>query len=177
MNTHAVGVILLSLGGGLVLAFLMVVVASGVPFRSKPRPLEPAPTPAAEDAATWRRRAQVALRVNVSERRRVVCALLPVLDNLELAQEAGDLPEGVRLVVLQFQSVLAALEIVPVEAEVGQDFDPRYHEAVSMMMRDAAADGACHVIEVMRRGYVDGADHGSLIRPALVTVWRGRGPS
>ena len=65
------------------------------------------------------------------EKAEFISGLLPVLDNLERANEAAasgasaeDVAEGVRQTAASFMNSLAAAGVEPVEA-VGQEFDPR----------------------------------------------------
>ena len=68
---------------------------------------------------------------------------LPVLDNFELALKAKgsaeQLRSGVELIVKQMEEVLRQLQVVPV-ATVGEEFDPRHHEALGTVERDDLPD-------------------------------------
>lgn len=98
----------------------------------------------------------------------VVEQFLPVLDNFELALKATgsaeQLRSGVELIVKQMDEVLRQLQVVPVPA-VGEEFDPRYHEALGSVDRDDLPDH--HIAEEIRRGY---KVRDKLLRPALVRV-------
>jgi molecular chaperone GrpE len=97
-------------------------------------------------------------------------ALLPIIDDLERALQsaAGADPEayrrGVELIYKQLQELLVKRGVKPIEA-VGQDFDPRYHQAITA--EDAAGRRDGEVIEEVRRGYMHGE---RLLRPAMVKV-------
>ena len=58
---------------------------------------------------------------------------MPVLDNFELAlKSTGSLEQlraGVELIVKQMEEILRGLQVQPV-ATVGEEFDPRHHEAM-----------------------------------------------
>src|SRR6185437_5909887 len=76
----------------------------------------------------------------------VVRDLLPVVDNFERALkhvptelEGNDYIKGVQGVVKQFEKTLADMGVVKI-ATVGEAFDPRYHEAVSMEDGDGATE-------------------------------------
>ncbi|PZN08103.1 MAG: nucleotide exchange factor GrpE [Bacillota bacterium] len=101
-----------------------------------------------------------------------VLTLLPVVDNLERALQAGrdgdPLKDGVVMVHRQFLDVLRQVGVEPIEAE-GRPFDPRLHEAVAREETDRVPDG--HVIEVYQRGYLY---QGRTLRPALTKVAVGR---
>jgi len=98
----------------------------------------------------------------------VVEQFLPVLDNFDLALKATGSAEqlrtGVQLIVKQMEEVLARLQVVAVPA-VGEEFDPRVHEALGTVERDDIPDQ--HVAEEIRRGY---KLRDKLLRPAMVRV-------
>ena len=98
----------------------------------------------------------------------VVERFLPVLDNFELALKATgsaeQLRSGVELIVKQMEDVLRQLQVLPVPA-IGEEFDPRHHEALGSVERDDLPDQ--HVAEEIRRGY---KLRERLLRPALVRV-------
>ena len=98
----------------------------------------------------------------------VVEQFLPVLDNFELAlKSTGSLEQlraGVELIVKQMEEILRGLQVQPV-ATVGEEFDPRHHEAMGSVEREDLPDQ--HVAEEVRRGY---KLREKLLRPALVRV-------
>jgi molecular chaperone GrpE len=98
----------------------------------------------------------------------VVEQFLPVVDNFELALKAKgsaeQLRSGVELIVKQMEEILRQLQVLPVAA-VGEEFDPRHHEALGSVERDDLPDQ--HVAEEVRRGY---KLRERLLRPALVRV-------
>lgn len=98
----------------------------------------------------------------------VVEQFLPVVDNFELALKstgsADQLRSGVELIIKQMQEVLQKLQVTPVPA-VGEDFDPRWHEALGTVERDDMPDQT--VAEEIRRGY---RLRDRLLRPAMVRV-------
>jgi molecular chaperone GrpE len=98
----------------------------------------------------------------------VVEQFLPVLDNFELALKAkgsaDQLRSGVELIVKQMQDVLRQLQVTPVPA-VGEEFDPRYHEALGSIERDDLPDH--FIAEEIRRGY---KLRDRLLRPSMVRV-------
>ena len=98
----------------------------------------------------------------------VVEKFLPVIDNFELALKAKGTAEqlrsGVELIVKQMEETLRSLQVNPVPA-VGEEFDPRHHEALGSVERDDLPDQ--HVAEEIRRGY---KLRDRLLRPALVRV-------
>ena len=93
---------------------------------------------------------------------------LPVLDNLELALKAKgsaeQLRSGVSLIVKQMEEILDKMQ-VKVVPTVGEEFDPRFHEALGTVERDDIPDQ--HVAEEVRKGY---KIRERLLRPALVRV-------
>ncbi len=98
----------------------------------------------------------------------VVEQFLPVLDNFELALKATgsaeQLRSGVELIVKQMEEILRQLQVQTV-ATVGEEFDPRHHEALGSVEREDLPDQ--HVAEEIRRGY---KLRERLLRPALVRV-------
>lgn len=99
-------------------------------------------------------------------------SLLPVLDDLELALDAGpsaeggqqDWLEGIRMVQRKFATILEGQGIKPIQA-VGQPFDPNLHEA----LRQAPGEDGM-VVDVFRKGYMM---HDRVLRPAQVIVGNG----
>ena len=98
----------------------------------------------------------------------VVEKFLPVMDHFELALNssgtAEQLRSGVELIVKQMEDVLRQLNVTPV-ATLGEEFDPRQHEALGTVERADLPDQ--HVAEEIRRGY---KLRDRLLRPALVRV-------
>lgn len=103
-------------------------------------------------------------------RANVVRELLPVVDNFERALkhvpadlEGNDYIKGVQGVVKQFEKTLDDIGVERIRT-VGEDFDPRYHEAISM----EEGDGTQEVVsEELQSGYRIGED---VIRHAMVRV-------
>ncbi len=98
----------------------------------------------------------------------VVEQFLPVIDNFELALKSTGTAEQLRscvdLIVKQMEEILRQLQVQPV-VTVGEEFDPRQHEALGTVERDDLPDQ--HVAEEIRRGY---KLRDRLLRPALVRV-------
>jgi molecular chaperone GrpE len=98
----------------------------------------------------------------------VVEQFLPVVDNFELALKsrgtAEQLRHGVELIVKQMEEVLARLQVKAIPT-VGEEFDPRLHEALGSVERDDMPDQ--HVAEEIRRGY---KIRERMLRPAMVRV-------
>jgi len=100
----------------------------------------------------------------------VVAELLPVIDNFERALKhvPADLVDneyvkGVQSVVKQFEKTLGDMGVERI-ATTGAEFDPRYHEAVSM----EDGEGAKEIVsEELQPGYKIGDD---VIRHAMVRV-------
>jgi molecular chaperone GrpE len=100
----------------------------------------------------------------------IIRDLLPVIDNFERALKhvpkdlaGNDYIKGIQAVVKQFEKTLADMGVARI-ATVGQPFDPRYHEAVSM----EEGDGSNEVVsEELQAGYRLGDE---VIRHAMVRV-------
>lgn len=104
----------------------------------------------------------------------LVAELLPVLDNLDRSIAAGGddaVLQGVRMVRSQMARVLEKYGLERFDA-LGDVFDPRVHDAVSVAAVDGPAlDGV--VIDQWEAGYRIGD---RLLRPAKVVVGRHRSP-
>ena len=103
---------------------------------------------------------------------RFVSELLPVKDSLELglaaaAEEgasAAHIAEGVGLTLRMFEQAMDKFGIRSIDP-VGEPFDPKFHQAMTMQESDAAESGA--VLTVVQKGYLL---NGRLVRPAMVIV-------
>ena len=95
-------------------------------------------------------------------------SLLPVIDSFQRAMqvqsEPGDFRSGVELIYKQLQDALAKMGVAAIPAK-GEQFDPRFHEAIEMVETDAAPDH--EVLEELQRGY---KFRDRLLRPAMVKV-------
>jgi len=104
-------------------------------------------------------------RVHSMAAERLVQELLPVLDNLDRALEAGgDIREGVLATRNQLADVLGNEGLLPVASD-GQPFDPNVHEAVMGQPSEDHEEGT--VLQTFQRGYLL---NGRAIRPAKVVV-------
>jgi molecular chaperone GrpE len=105
-----------------------------------------------------------------AEKEAFIMDLLPVLDNLERALASEKLMfseesrKGVEMTWQQLGQVLLRHGIEAVE-DVGQPFDPRRHEAVSLRNDSTHPDKV--ILEVTQRGYCRGD---KVFRPARVVV-------
>ncbi|MDQ4127925.1 MAG: nucleotide exchange factor GrpE [Actinomycetota bacterium] len=104
-------------------------------------------------------------RLHAMAAERLVQELLPVLDNLDRALEAGgDIREGVLATRNQLADVLGNEGLLPVASD-GQPFDPNVHEAVMGRPSDEHEEGT--ILQTFERGYLL---NGKPIRPAKVVV-------
>ena len=99
----------------------------------------------------------------------VVEQFLPVIDNFSLAlamrmASAEQLRSGVDLIVKQMDETLRQLNVQAVPT-IGQQFDPRVHEALGSVERDDLPDHS--VAEEIRKGY---RIRERLLRPAMVRI-------
>jgi molecular chaperone GrpE len=123
------------------------------------------------DAINLRRRHQEEL-ANLRDhlKANVVRDLLPVIDNFERALghipadiKDNDFIKGVQAIVKQFEKTLADLGVERLKT-VGEEFNPRYHEAVSL----EEGEGTKEIVsEELQAGYKLGDD---VIRPAIVRI-------
>ncbi len=97
-------------------------------------------------------------------------AIIPALDSfdraLQSSNEKSEFRDGVELIYKQLQDALAKLGVRAVAAR-GEQFDPRYHEAVEMVDTQDAEDH--EVLDELQRGY---QFKDRLLRPAMVRVAR-----
>lgn len=128
------------------------------------------------DLDNWRKRYARDLDREVLEQKKaVILALLPVVDNLERAlsaarsqdtesRSAEALFKGVEMVLTMAHDALRRLGVTRIEAQ-GVPFDPTFHEAMGTRGEDPAMAG--HVVEVIEPGYLIGQE---VLRPARVLV-------
>jgi len=103
---------------------------------------------------------------------KLICDLLPVMDNFERAVLSAEsengtsekMLKGIEMVYKQLNDVLNANGIKKIDA-VGKPFDPNYHHAV--MMEESEEFEAETVIEVFQTGY---SLNDKVIRPSMVKV-------
>src|SRR5215469_17448505 len=96
--------------------------------------------------------------------------LIPVLDSfdraLQASPEKSEFHVGVELIQKQLQDALAKIGVRQISAK-GEQFDPRFHEAIEMVDTEDARDH--QVLEELQRGY---KLKDRLLRPAMVKVAR-----
>ncbi len=119
-----------------------------------------------------RRAAQDVEKAHKFALEKFVGELLPVIDNLERALEAGDqanevlkpLLEGVALTLQAMQNSVAKFGVQAIDPQ-GKPFDPNQHQAMSLIENAEVAPNT--VIAVMQKGY---ELNGRVVRPAMVMV-------
>lgn len=111
---------------------------------------------------------------------RFVDALLPAVDSFEQAVEAASTPDAENATEALAEGVQLALKLlvgamerqgVAVVDPIGAPFDPKEHEAMSMVENAEAEPGS--VTQVFQKGYTL---NGRLVRPARVIVARAPEP-
>jgi molecular chaperone GrpE len=119
----------------------------------------------AEFENSRKRQERERIRILSMASERLVQELLPVLDNLDRALEAGgDIREGVQATRDQLADVLGEEGLLPVASD-GQPFDPNVHEAVMGQVSEEHEEGT--IIQTFQRGYLL---NGKPIRTAKVVV-------
>ena len=89
-------------------------------------------------------------------------SLFPLVDNFEMALSQVEVSKEIETFSGLLTSVLESLQVQEV-GSVGDDFDPKIHEAV-----EHAGEGDTQKVQaVLRKGYLF---QGNLIRPAMVKV-------
>jgi molecular chaperone GrpE len=98
----------------------------------------------------------------------VLEALLPVLDDIHLAREHGDLTDGPFAAIAdKLAAVLTRFGVTEIGA-AGQEFDPTVHEALRHVQAELPEGAtATTVVQVLQPGYMIGE---RVIRPARVSV-------
>lgn len=117
--------------------------------------------------ANYRRRTQEQRQLEIERAQaRVAEGLLPVLDDLDLADQHGDLVEGSAFAVIA-DKIRTAVAKLGVEAygAVGDVFDPQQHEAIFQQPTPGATETT--VLDVVQVGYRLGDVE---LRPAKVVV-------
>jgi len=95
----------------------------------------------------------------------VIASLLPVLDDLERARQAGQLPEGLGLIYQKLLSILEQKGLKPMEAK-GTAFDPDLHDALSQVEAGSKSEKNTVVDEIEKGYYLND----KVIRHAKVVV-------
>jgi molecular chaperone GrpE len=106
----------------------------------------------------------------------VMLALIPVFENFERAlsstEVTGDyesLFKGIEIIFRQFKECLTKFGVVDYSAK-GKPFDPRYHEAVSVVETEDYPPDT--VVDEISKGYMF---KDRVIKPAVVTVAKPKG--
>jgi molecular chaperone GrpE len=126
------------------------------------------------DAENARKRAQLEIaQARKYGTERLVEEVLPALDSLEAALEAGDqtresLREGVALTLKQLRAALDKGGVAEIGPDAGHRFDPHRHQAMAAVESDQEPNT---VLALLQKGY---ALHDRVVRPALVTVAKAR---
>ena len=94
----------------------------------------------------------------------VLAALLPVLDDLDRANQHGDLTGAFKAVADQLVATLEKLGLVSY-GQRGDAFDPKIHEALTHTYSPDVAEDTC--VEIFQPGYKVGE---RILRPARVAV-------
>ena len=92
----------------------------------------------------------------------VAAGLLPILDDLEMAEQHGDLTGPLKSMSDKLQSVMASMKVEKF-GEEGDEFDPTCHEAV----QDTSSGDDKVLATVLRRGYRLGD---RVLRNAMVII-------
>ena len=101
----------------------------------------------------------------------IIMLLLPVLDNFERVINKEDIPddvksylEGFKLIYKEIKDILESNDVKEIEA-LGKEFDPMYHQSVTMRKDDTKESGI--VLEVYQKGYTY---KDKVLRPAMVII-------
>jgi len=94
----------------------------------------------------------------------VLSALLPVLDDIGRARDAGELVGGFKSVADSLESAVTKLGLSTFGTE-GEAFDPKVHEALTHSYSADVAEATC--VQILQPGYKVGD---RILRPARVAV-------
>ncbi len=120
-----------------------------------------------------KRQERLANERNQRYKRDLLEKVLEVVDNLDRAMSYTDtmdrdaLQNSLRMVHWQLNELIKTEGLTPV-ATVGEEFDPRVHEAIESVASSEHPEG--QVIEEVRKGYMIGNE---MLRPARVKVSAG----
>ena len=105
---------------------------------------------------------EASYEISMSE---TVAELLPVIDNLERAEQFDDAEKVKEGLVMIMKSAHAALSKLGIEevGKVGEKFDPKLHNAVLHVEDESFGEN--EIVEVFQKGYKKG---GRIIRFAMV---------
>lgn len=105
----------------------------------------------------------------------LLARLVPVIDDFErafqsLPEELNDNPwlEGVQLIQRKIHTILETENVELIKIEVGDAFDPLFHQAVLYQEVDGFEDG--QIVAVVEKGYILGE---RVLRPSMVVVAKG----
>ncbi|MBR2725834.1 nucleotide exchange factor GrpE [Candidatus Saccharibacteria bacterium] len=115
------------------------------------------------DLENYRKQVEKRLeKAEKDERDKTVIKILPLVDDMGRAIETY--PDELSALKKNFQKILEKLELVRIVPEVGTEFDPEIHNAISV----EDGDGEKEVIaETLQAGYMY---EGEMLRPAMVRV-------
>lgn len=101
----------------------------------------------------------------------IIMSILPVMDNFERAlnqkeenEELQNYLEGFRLIYNNLKEILNNNDVKEIDA-LGKEFDPVYHQSVSMIKDEEKESGI--VLEVYQKGYTY---KDKVLRPAMVII-------
>src|SRR5690625_1446368 len=81
-------------------------------------------------------------------------AMLPVLDDIDAAEAAGELEGPFAAIARKLMTTLEGMGLVKHDSDalVGEPFDPTHHEAMLRQPSDEVAEE--HIVQVLRNGYL-----------------------
>ncbi|PLX68090.1 MAG: nucleotide exchange factor GrpE [Denitrovibrio sp.] len=102
----------------------------------------------------------------------LIAGLFPVMDNFETALDhinpeapVESLKEGVELTLKQMREVLEKNGLEEIELNIGDEFNPLFHEALMVEASDEYDNNS--VLMILQKGY---KLHGRVVRPSKVKV-------
>jgi len=103
----------------------------------------------------------------------MISAVLPILDDLERAEKANQdsedsqgIKDGIKLIQDKLVNILKTKGLEAVESPIGQDFDVKFHEAITQIPAPSKKEKG-KVLDVVEKGY---ELNGKVIRFSKVVI-------
>ncbi|HAN21918.1 MAG TPA: nucleotide exchange factor GrpE [Clostridiales bacterium] len=95
---------------------------------------------------------------------KAIINFLPLIDNMERAQEYAKDDEGMKVIIKQFADILKNIGVSVIESD-GKTFDPNLHNAIMHEEDDSGEENK--IVQTFQKGYMLGD---KVIRHAMVKV-------
>ena len=95
---------------------------------------------------------------------KAIISFLPLIDNIERAQEYAKDDEGIKAILKQLSDILTSLDVTAIESD-GKSFDPNLHNAIMHEEDENAEENL--IVQTLQKGYMLSD---KVIRHAMVKV-------